>query len=360
MRARSSGRGLPGERRRRPHPCLLLVGGLLLLAGGPALAVPSPEDAPDPGPRITFSETVFDFGDVPVGETVEHVFTIHNRGTGVLTVLDVKPACDCTVTEFDSIIPPGGSGKLVAGLVVRTSPGRMAKTITVRSNDPETPSAVLLLQANARAFVEIKPSPSFTFTVGQGEGASKRFQVTATEEGPFEITGVEVASPHLTAAATPVPGNPRQYLVTVELAPTAPPGPVRGVVRIHTTSVTMPELRVQCRGEVLGQIHYAPRQAIFGRLRPDGTSPSGAARTVAIHLNLQTEGAFTITRVEASHPQIAHEVTTRRAGRSYSVLCSYRSGLPPGPFQGTMKIYTDVPEMPVIAVPYQGTILDRP
>ncbi|MBE0428260.1 MAG: DUF1573 domain-containing protein [Thermoleophilia bacterium] len=51
----------------------------------------------DTGGRLEISETMYDFGEVPVGELVEHDFELKNTGTGPLHLgeLEVKRLEGC-------------------------------------------------------------------------------------------------------------------------------------------------------------------------------------------------------------------------------------------------------------------------
>lgn len=59
---------------------------------GAATALPA-----DAGGRLQIAETSYDFGNVPVGQKVEHSFTIQNTGSGPLSLgkLDVKRLEGC-------------------------------------------------------------------------------------------------------------------------------------------------------------------------------------------------------------------------------------------------------------------------
>jgi hypothetical protein len=43
------------------------------------------------GPRILIEETVYDFGEVYEGTTVDHGFTVKNTGSAVLNISQVRP-----------------------------------------------------------------------------------------------------------------------------------------------------------------------------------------------------------------------------------------------------------------------------
>ncbi len=42
-------------------------------------------------PKAVFKETIFDFGEVQEGKTIEHTFVVANTGEAVLEIKNVKP-----------------------------------------------------------------------------------------------------------------------------------------------------------------------------------------------------------------------------------------------------------------------------
>ena len=52
------------------------------------------------GPSIEFSNTVWDFGEINQGESVEHVFTFINNGTEPLIISKAKGSCGCLKNQF--------------------------------------------------------------------------------------------------------------------------------------------------------------------------------------------------------------------------------------------------------------------
>jgi len=73
-------------RTNRIWPGIALAG--VLLGGGPALGqrTPDKKDVPGPVPVITADKAEYDFGTAVQGEDVEHVFTIRNKGKGLLKI----------------------------------------------------------------------------------------------------------------------------------------------------------------------------------------------------------------------------------------------------------------------------------
>src|SRR6201999_3605582 len=69
---------------------------------------------PAKAPRLTLAEPIKDFGTVPKGQKLDWSFVVRNTGETDLEILAAKPACGCTVADFDKIIKPGQTGKVTA------------------------------------------------------------------------------------------------------------------------------------------------------------------------------------------------------------------------------------------------------
>lgn len=104
------------------------------------------ESEPLTGPKITFAETSFDFGDIVQGDRVEHVFEFENVGSEPLILSDVRTTCGCTAPEWPrEPVAPGEKGSLK---VLFNSTGKMGiqnKVITVMSNAVNNPARVKIV-----------------------------------------------------------------------------------------------------------------------------------------------------------------------------------------------------------------------
>jgi hypothetical protein len=95
------------------------------------------------GQQITTSgfvlkEKVFDFGKIPQGKPVFHVFEIKNTGKAVLQVTDVQASCGCTTPVWQrEAVQPGGTTSIKVGYNAADA-GFFEKTITVFYGQSET------------------------------------------------------------------------------------------------------------------------------------------------------------------------------------------------------------------------------
>lgn len=95
-------------------------------------------------PKISFDVVNHDFGNIKQGETVTHNFVFKNNGKQDLKILKVKTTCGCTASEPEkSVLKPGESSNIKVTYNSAGKKGRDEKTVTVYSNDPESPESQL-------------------------------------------------------------------------------------------------------------------------------------------------------------------------------------------------------------------------
>ena len=85
---------------------------------------------------LVIKEDVYDFGKIPQGKPVHHVFTVTNAGKEPLKIANVQASCGCTTPEWDkdSAIPPGEETEIKVGYNAAAE-GAFTKFITVTYND---------------------------------------------------------------------------------------------------------------------------------------------------------------------------------------------------------------------------------
>lgn len=96
---------------------------------------PEAEKTVQAGPRITFEESEYNFGDIHQGEKVEHIFTFENTGTEPLILSNVNVTCGCTATDWPRTpVVPGDTAQLKVTFNSTGKMGSQTKVVTVISN----------------------------------------------------------------------------------------------------------------------------------------------------------------------------------------------------------------------------------
>ena len=100
-------------------------------------------------PVIYFPETQHDFGKVKEGDKVNYTFRFVNKGVSSLQIKDIKTSCGCTAALVSNDnLKPGQEGTIKVELNTKNRSGKMSKTVTVQSNDPNDPSKILTVYAD--------------------------------------------------------------------------------------------------------------------------------------------------------------------------------------------------------------------
>ena len=118
----------------------------------PVTPVPS---VPPDAPRIAVEPPSFDFGKVLPEKALSREFAIRNFGKQDLVVDNVSTSCGCTVTDppppVKMVLKPGASQPLRVTLTTPANPGRISKSVLVKSNDPGHAVFEIKLQATVVA-----------------------------------------------------------------------------------------------------------------------------------------------------------------------------------------------------------------
>ena len=100
-------------------------------------------------PKLSLNKTSYDFGNVEEGKVVDAKISFKNEGKGVLLINDVKTSCGCTAALLSSkSLQPGESGNIRIELDTANREGKLTRTVTLYSNDPQQPNQTITLFVN--------------------------------------------------------------------------------------------------------------------------------------------------------------------------------------------------------------------
>ncbi|MGB4843624.1 MAG: DUF1573 domain-containing protein [Ferruginibacter sp.] len=88
---------------------------------------------------LTLKETEFDFGKIPQGKPVTHVFEVLNKSNTPLKISNIHASCGCTTPEWekDKTVAPGQKTQITVGYNAAAE-GSFTKFITVSYNDTQS------------------------------------------------------------------------------------------------------------------------------------------------------------------------------------------------------------------------------
>ena len=321
--------------------------------------------ADEKAPRLTLVEPVKEYGEVAKGDKLDWSFLVKNTGTSDLQIIAAKPGCGCTVADFDKVIKPGETGKVTAHVDTTNFTGPIAKTVTLETNDPSSPTSTLTIHAVVKPYVEAYPAGFVRFNQLLGDASTQTVTLYSEEDEPFEIKDVQVPGDwvkvayHKVEDAERVPNMGKagqaQYKVDITVGgPDAKIGPMADKIRIITNSKHSPEYPISVVGVIRPTYRVEPTALNFGEV---AASDAGATRSVLLHSNdMKTPEQFVVTKVESNVPSITTAFKPLAQKGDYEVTLQVAKDAKPGDIDGTVKIYTSDKINPVVTLPVKGTV----
>ncbi|MEM9556939.1 MAG: DUF1573 domain-containing protein [Acidobacteriota bacterium] len=330
----------------------LLITALLAFSASAALAA---------GPEAVPVEPVIDFEIVPRGEKLIHTFEIRNEGDQPLEITSVRPACGCTIADFDKVIAPGKIGKIKATVDTSDFFGPIAKAIAVFTNDSDNPKLALTVKANVKPFIAVVPGYA-RFNYVQDEPMKPIGQTIWAEDGR-EIQIVDVGVPYdwvdiairdAVGAERDADATGNQLRLEVSLTSQAPVGALRQYIEVTTNHPKQPKVKIPLSGFVRPRSHVTPMELDFGQL-DSATLP---LRRTLHFTNFATQG-IEVQTIEAGLTGISAEVkpSENQPGHRFQLLLTLSPDMPKGTFDTVLRIRTTDTANPIVEVPVKGTVL---
>jgi hypothetical protein len=221
---------------------------------GSAPAPPPQTPPPADAPRITFPETVYDFGVMWQDQEVTHEYAFTNTGKSALKINTVTSSCGCTAAlpskkEFS----PGESGTIKATFHSGRYRDRVTKHITVDSADPVQPRVVLTLTGIVKAELDVLPSSLYIGSLRIGESTERLVTLSPVEVKKFTILEVKADSPLLQVSA-PEPGpagKEGSYQLKIKFGPADKVGRVNTNVIVRTNLPHTKEVTIAVFGRIV-------------------------------------------------------------------------------------------------------------
>lgn len=91
-----------------------------------------------PEDLLMMKEIEFDFGKIPQGKPVTHIFAVSNKSKDTLKISNVAASCGCTTPEWDKdkAVPPGTDTRITVGYNAAAE-GAFTKQITITYNEAQ-------------------------------------------------------------------------------------------------------------------------------------------------------------------------------------------------------------------------------
>lgn len=312
-------------------------------------------------PILKVEPIQIDLGVIQEGNLFERFLEVSNIGDGVLVIQDVKTSCGCTAVAVDGIVEleAGESQKIRVTFDSKNMDGGITKRVTISSNDPKMPKAVIKLIADVHKPIRWQPKYVSLNRVGVHDGFTDEVQLQSDTSLGLKVLGAQILGGALRnapsklfdIAARPmrVEGERDIFSFDVTLREGVRPQKISETIEIVTNQPAPNDtLKLAIRGEIAGRIRVVPNFAVL-RMVEEGQE---TARDITL---TATKGTFNVIRAEVADSSIQVETHPNENGRQTVIRLIYTGETPGTNGVRTLTIETDDPDQRLIemSVRYQ-------
>lgn len=355
----------------------------LLGSGGVALAqLPTPQPTPvrellrGPAPKLVFENSVLELGRMYDDVVVERATKIRNEGDADLIITGVHTTCGCTVGRIGTtnitgaqhghireVVKPGESTELVVNFNPSGKLNAQSQRVTLTSNDPTQPNAVVEVRAFVEAVVRVDPMIVNLGDMSKGEIQSQVFTVIGRsptfEVERITITGADYMTGRVLGATdvtTPEGRFERHVDVELIIDGTGKPQRVAGNVMIRTNEERRRIVSVNVVGQIQSDLALDGESLRLGVVGPNLQYD----RTV--RLRTRSGVPFRILGIEERGTSNEFKSswivtpTPETPATEYEVRITMHTNSRPGTFRGGFVVSTDVPDEDKVEFVYYGVV----
>jgi hypothetical protein len=330
-----------------------------MLIGAALLAVTQSAPAPQP-PQLSIDSTTHDFGTIGLGTDADYAFPIRNTGKGPLDLTITYVPHGLRLVSLDKTIAPGASGTVRLGIDTFLAGATTEWHVNVLSNDPAHGSVDLTIKADVRQYLAITPpSARFTFVQFGPEGGTRHI-ISAVDQSPLEVLGVDSPVDYITATSRELKGSERkpdlegrQWEISLKIASTAPDGPIAGFVIVRTNHPHQPRGFLAVSGFVRPLFAVTPPSVDLSGMAP----PSAEAPLLSLVVKNFGADPIALTGAASDIAGLDATIVPVDLGHVWRVdlrLKPQGPGGPNGPFKGTLRLKTASQDVPELLVPISG------
>lgn len=289
-----------------------------------AQSPPLAEGSGPPWALKMLSETSHDFGAVARGAEVRARITINNPYEQPVRIAGVTASCSCTTANMPpkTTLNTYESTELEISMDTRRFMRHKDAVVTVRFEAPQFAEVRIPVQMYVRTDVVLTPGSANFGAVDVGKGATQTIDIAYAgnpDRQDWAIVETKSSNPHLdvkikeTARSGGGSVNVSvNYVLTVDMKPSAPAGSFRGLIQLVTNDATNPIIPVLAEARIEGDITVTPENVPLGTLVP--------GREKTVNVVIRGKKPFAISKIECESEDEAFLVRLPEGEKAVHVL----------------------------------------
>ena len=260
------------------------------------------------------------------------------------------------MAEYDTVIPPGQTGKIIAKMNTKKYRGKQTKSITVVTNDPENSQISLKLKCSIMG-IKMLPVARAYFNAQLGKSTTQELSIATVGEGA--ITAYAIASkPYIIIKLVKLTNKKptdeseywKQYKLSITIPDNFPEGRFAESVTLTTDSQYDRTIKIPVAGVVNPTVVVSPSTV---RMRTNNNSDFPQKK---IKVTKKYGTGFKILQVITDPAQLKSELKETKKGKQYSISLTWTDIKSKGEFHGKVVIHSNDEQKSVISVPVIVTV----
>lgn len=303
-------------------------------------------------PVIHFQNPDFNFGKIYKGEKVEHIYKFENRGDDTLKITRVKTSCGCTAAVLtNNSIPPGETGEIKATFKTISYSGNIKKSITISSNDPDTPRQILTISGEIIEDISIKPRNLNFGSIRVDSQTDKTVTVAikSASRPDFKIEKINSSSPFVIASITGKKDG--EYTVDVTLKDYHEIGRFSGIITLETNNPKQKTIIISFFGDIEGDIAIYPKRIYYGKVL------NGKESSQKLFVKMNKDN-IRIINTKLSPDFLSIEINERYEKNNPHCLIEMKlpKDAPTGKLNGLLELHTNSKQQPLLKISITGEV----
>jgi hypothetical protein len=301
-------------------------------------------------PGIQFETNFFDFGHLSGVESVSGSFKFKNVGDAVLKLNPPHPSCGCTDAKATpDNLAPGESGVITFKINLDHPMVKGEKTITIVSNDPQTPSITLRAQLEYDPLYTIAEKSIRVSVPAAKSDATESLTITRPDDQPLGIDRITTSHDWISAVVDEKTGL---LNVTVKRSPQVPPH-FTGTLKLWNSKLgTVPVRTITVIGELEGELAASP-SGVYWVLSDQGSDLKAypaAALSKSVQLKSILGHDVEIKNAKCTIKGTRVQVVTKEPGKVFDLVLKLDE-IPHGFVTGKVTLETSLASLPQMEVP---------
>ncbi|MBZ0107599.1 MAG: DUF1573 domain-containing protein [Candidatus Scalindua rubra] len=301
-------------------------------------------------PTIFFKDPDFNFGQIYKGQKIEHIYKFENRGKDTLKIKKVKTSCGCTAAILTAdTIPPGQTGEIKVTFSSDSISGNINKSITVASNDPDTPNYRLTISGEIIKDLIINPEHIDFGSVLAGEKTSKTVSIKSQTVPDFKIKKITPSKPFIDARI--VGEKNGEHIIEIALKHNPVIGRFSGGIYLETNSHIQQKFNIPFFGEIEGDITTYPKKIYYGSV------VKGKELTQKLYVKVN-KGNIEILKIKTFPDYISARIIEEKERKKphYLIEVTLHSDAAAGNIGGVIELRTNSKTQPVTLIRIIGEV----